>query len=64
MTGGSYQIGENDAAVADLVTRAYVNLLARYDIIYQPVVPAALAIKVRVNAPTGWGESIISIPSA
>jgi HEAT repeat protein len=64
MTGGTLQIGETDAALADLVTRAYLNLLARYDITYQPVVPGASAIRVRVNAPTGWGESSISIPSA
>jgi len=64
MTRGTFQIGENDAAVADLVTRAYLNLLARYDITYQPVVPCASAIRVRVNSPMGWGESSISIPSA
>jgi hypothetical protein len=64
MTGGAFQFGETDAAVADLVTRAYLNLLARYDITYQPVVPAASTIRVRVNSHTGWGESSISIPSA
>lgn len=64
MTGGAFQIGETDAAVADLVTRAYLNLLARCDITYQPVVPRASTIRVRVNSPTGWGESSISIPSA
>jgi hypothetical protein len=64
MTGGSFQMGDTDAALADLVTRAYLNLLARYDITYQPVVPNASAIRVRVNSPTGWGESSISIPTA
>jgi HEAT repeat protein len=63
MTGGTFRIGETDAALADLVTRAYLNLLARYDITYQPVVPCASAIRVRVNSPTGWGESSISIPT-
>jgi hypothetical protein len=64
MTGGAFQTGETDAALAELVTRAYLNLLARWDITYQPVVPGASAIRVRVNAPTGWGESSISIPGA
>jgi hypothetical protein len=64
MTGGTFQMGDTDAALADLVTRAYLNLLARYDITYQPVVPCASAIRVRVNSPMGWGESSISLPSA
>jgi hypothetical protein len=64
MTGGTFQAGKTDAALADLVTRAYLNLLACYDITYQPVVPGASAIRVRVNSPTGWGESSISIPAA
>jgi hypothetical protein len=64
MTGGTFQTGKTDAALADLVTRAYLNLLACYDITYQPVVPGASAIRVRVNSPTGWGESSISIPAA
>jgi HEAT repeat protein len=64
LTGGSFQVGESDAAVADLIARAYLNLLGRFDITYQAQSAAPGNIKVRINAPTGWGESSIVVPPA
>ena len=43
-----------------MIEQAYLNLLARYEIAYQPVVPNAPVLKVRRQTPGGWGETLIS----
>jgi hypothetical protein len=48
-----------EAEIPQLIEQAYLNLLTRYEIAYQPVSPDAQEVKVRVQAPTGWGESRI-----
>lgn len=41
---------------------AYLNLLARYTISYQPVSRDARSLRIRVHTPSGWGETDIPIP--
>ena len=43
-----------------MIEQAYLNLLARYEIAYQPVAPNAPVLKVRVQTPGGWGETLIA----
>ncbi len=48
-----------DSDIAEMVQNAYLNLLARYEITYQRVSVEAVPLKVRVQTPTGWGETLI-----
>uniref|UniRef100_Q029J2 PBS lyase HEAT domain protein repeat-containing protein n=1 Tax=Solibacter usitatus (strain Ellin6076) TaxID=234267 RepID=Q029J2_SOLUE len=52
------QLGVQDE-ISELVERAYLNLLTRYEISYQPVSTEPVPLKVRVQSPTGWGEAVI-----
>jgi hypothetical protein len=60
---GNFQLAATNEEIAPLVGQAYVNLLARYDISYQPACPEASNLKIRVHAPSGWGESVVPIPT-
>lgn len=46
--------------IVEMIEQAYLNLLARYEISYQPVAPHSPVLKVRVQTPTGWGETQIA----
>ena len=43
-----------------MVEQAYLNLLARHEIAYRPVAANAPVLKVRVQTPGGWGETLIA----
>jgi hypothetical protein len=60
---GSFQVAATDEEVAPLVGQAYVNLLARYDISYRPACAEASTLKIRVHAPSGWGETELAVPT-
>jgi len=45
--------------IAGAVRETYLNLLGRYEIVYRPAALDAPELKVRVQAPGGWGETII-----
>jgi hypothetical protein len=49
--------------LVETIEQAYLNMLARYEIAYQPVAVNAPVLKVRVQTPTGWGETLIAAPS-
>jgi len=49
----------SEEQIPQLIEQAYLNLLARYEIAYQPVSPEAEEVKVRVQTPNGWGEAQI-----
>jgi 2-polyprenyl-3-methyl-5-hydroxy-6-metoxy-1,4-benzoquinol methylase len=49
--------------LVETIEQAYLNMLARYEIAYQPVAANAPVLKVRVQTPTGWGETLIAAPS-
>jgi len=44
-----------------MIEQAYLGLLTRYEIAYQPVVPNAPVLKVRIQTPGGWGETLICV---
>ncbi|HUI53778.1 MAG TPA: HEAT repeat domain-containing protein [Bryobacteraceae bacterium] len=56
----SFQIA--DSAIETILTRAYLNLLARYEISYRRVRPEATCLRIRIHAPAGSGE--VTIPLA
>jgi hypothetical protein len=60
---GSFRTAATDEEIATLVEQTYVNLLARYDIGYEPACPEAPTLRIRVHAPSGWGESELPIPA-
>ena len=43
-----------------MIEQAYLNLLARYEIAYQPVAAIPADLKVHVQTPAGWGETLIA----
>ena len=53
--------GEEEASTA--IEQAYLQLLARYEISYQPIEPLAQNLKVRAHTPAGWGEFTLAIPA-
>jgi HEAT repeats len=44
------------------VVDAYLNLLAKYEIVYRPAAPDAQILKIRLHAPDARGELTIPIP--
>jgi HEAT repeats len=59
--GGYLHLVEEGAAVEERISMLYLNLLARYEIRYQPVCPEATTLKVRVHTPSGWGENTVPL---
>jgi HEAT repeat protein len=51
----------SDEEISEMVQRAYLNLLARYEISYQRMTAEAAPLKVRVQTPSGWGEALIPV---
>jgi hypothetical protein len=45
--------------IPSMIEQAYLNLLARFEIAYLPVAPNPPVLKVRVQTPGGWGETLI-----
>jgi HEAT repeat protein len=59
-THTSFRVGAEDEIQA-MIEQAYLGLLTRYEIAYQPVVPNAPVLKVRIQTPGGWGETLICV---
>jgi hypothetical protein len=45
-----------------LVVDAYLNLLARYEVVYQPPAPGGKTLRIRLHAPGSRGELTIPVP--
>ncbi len=45
--------------LGEMIEQAYLNLLARYEIAYQPVATTPTNVKVHLQTPVGWGETLI-----
>jgi hypothetical protein len=58
-THTSYRSGVEED-LAEMIEQAYLNLLTRYEIAYQPVSADAADLKVRIQTPVGWGETLIA----
>ena len=63
-TSGQFHLVEDAASIAERISMAYLTLLARYEIRYQPVCPDAVALKLRVHTPLGWGETTVALPAS
>jgi hypothetical protein len=59
--GGRLVQVKDSSAIEEAVSLAYLNLLARYEIRYQPVSADAFSLKVRVHTPSGWGETSVEL---
>jgi hypothetical protein len=46
--------------LGEMIEQAYLNLLARYEVAYQPAAAASTDIKVHLQTPVGWGETLIA----
>jgi hypothetical protein len=54
------------AAPEEIIARieeAYLNLNARYEIAYQTLSREARELKIRIQCPSGWGETSVAIPA-
>ena len=47
--------------VVPFIERAYLQLLPRYEIAWQPTGTESPNLKVRVQTPVGWGETLIAL---
>ena len=59
---GRFHLVEDTATIAERISLVYLSLLARYEIRYQPVCPDATSLKLRVQTPSGWGETVVTMP--
>jgi hypothetical protein len=46
--------------LGETIEQAYLNLLTRYEIAYQPVSTDPVDLKVHLQTPAGWGEALIA----
>jgi hypothetical protein len=46
--------------LGEVIEQAYLNLLARYEIAYEPVAATPTDLKVHLQTPVGWGETVIA----
>ena len=58
---GHFHYVADNSAIEEAVSLAYLSLLARYEIRYQPVSPVATSLKLRVHTPAGWGEMVVEL---
>jgi hypothetical protein len=50
--------------IPELIRQAYLSLLARFEITYQPLNTSAGSLKIRVQAAEGCGETLLPLPAA
>ena len=58
--------GAGSLTAEEIVARieeAYLNLNARYEIAYQTLSREARELKIRIQCPSGWGETSVAIPA-
>ncbi|MGA2272834.1 MAG: HEAT repeat domain-containing protein [Bryobacteraceae bacterium] len=58
----SYTYAAAPEAIIARIEEAYLNLNARYEISYQTLSQEARELKIRIQCPTGWGETSVAIP--
>jgi hypothetical protein len=49
--------------VSEEIRQTYLGLLARYEVSYSPAAADAASLTVRVQAPGGWGETVVMYPA-
>jgi hypothetical protein len=60
-TSGHFQLAQSEPEVQKFVEEAYLALLPRFQVIYQPLSSTARTLTVRVFDATGSGETTISM---
>jgi hypothetical protein len=58
---GVFQVAESADQVSRLISGAYLNLLARYEIAYAPISPECKSVRIRVQTASGWGEGTLPV---
>ena len=58
----SQRVAEEEE-VSLAIERAYLQLLARCEISYEPASPEARNLKIRAHAPAGWAEMNLPVPA-
>ncbi len=58
----SYTYASSPEEIVARIEEAYLNLNARYEIGYQTLSQEARELKIRIQCPSGWGETTVSIP--
>lgn len=61
-TRTSYTYAATPEQVIARIEEAYLNLTARYEITCQILPQEARELKIRVQCPSGWGETTVAIP--
>jgi hypothetical protein len=59
----SYTYAAAPEAIIARIEEAYLNLNARYEIAYQTLSQEARELKIRIQCPSGWGETSVAIPA-
>ena len=59
-----YKYAASPEQIIARIEEAYLNLDARYEIGYQTLSQEARELKIRIQCPTGWGETSVAIPPA
>jgi len=58
----SYAYAAAPEQIIARIEEAYLNLNARYEIGYQTLSQEARELKIRIQCPSGWGETSVAIP--
>ncbi len=58
----SYTHAPSPEQIIARIEEAYLNLNARYEIAYQTLSQEARELKIRIQCPSGWGETNVAIP--
>jgi hypothetical protein len=61
-TRGLYRRVQSEDEAAAAIGQACLQLLARYEISYSPVLPEGRNLKARAHTPAGWAEITLAIP--
>jgi hypothetical protein len=58
----SYTYAAEPEQIVARVEEAHLNLNARYEIAYQTMSQEARELRIRIQCPSGWGETTVAIP--
>ncbi len=62
-TLGDFRIAGTAAEIDACVQAAHRAVLEQYTVTYRSAAPNAAAVRVRINLPDGWGETLLAAPN-
>jgi HEAT repeat protein len=62
-TQGDFRIAGTAAELEALVDAAHRAVIEQYTVTYRSVAPNAAAVRVRINLPDAWGETLLAAPN-